>query len=258
MVFCFPCKSLGKNFKEDNEPPKPKPESNGKKEEAKPESAAPAAAAPAAAATTAETKEGPKVAIIIYSMYGHIASLAEAVKGGVEKSGGKATIYQVPETLSQDVLDKLHAPPKPAYPIITPEDLVKFDAFLLGIPTRFGNYPYQWKSFWDATGTLWAQGALAGKYASVFVSTGSQGGGQETTVSSAISTLAHHGILYVPFGYSRAFPQLTSFESVHGGSPWGAGTIAGADGSRQPSALELEIGGLQGQQFYDTIKKVAL
>ncbi|KAI0092474.1 NADH-quinone oxidoreductase [Irpex rosettiformis] len=253
MVFCLPCKSLGKYFNEDNEPPKPKPESNGKKAEAKSE----LAAQPASTTAAVETKEGPKVAIIIYSMYGHIAGLAEAVKGGVEKAGGKAAIYQVPETLSQELLDQLHAPPKPAYPVIQPDDLVKFDAFILGIPTRFGNYPYQWKSFWDATGGLWAEGALAGKYASVFVSTGSQGGGQETTVSSAISTLAHHGILYVPFGYSRAFPQLTSFESVHGGSPWGAGTVAGADGSRQPSPLELEIGGLQGQQFYDIIKKVA-
>ncbi|KAI0699798.1 flavoprotein WrbA [Cytidiella melzeri] len=251
MVFCFPCKSLGKNFKEDNEPrAKPQSATNGKTETARPAEAA-------SATTKAEEtpKAAPRVAIIIYSMYGHITGMAEAVKGGVEKAGGKVTIYQIAETLPQEVLDKMYAPAKPDYPVLEPADLANFDAFILGIPTRFGNFPNQWKTFWDATGQLWSTGALAGKYAAIFVASAGMGGGQETTAASALSTLAHHGILYVPLGYSRTFTQMTSFEEIHGGSPWGAGTIAGSDGSRQPSALELEMAGLQGQQFYEIVAR---
>nr|AAD21025.1 1,4-benzoquinone reductase [Phanerodontia chrysosporium] len=199
----------------------------------------------------------PKVAIIIYSMYGHIAKLAEAEKAGIEEAGGSATIYQIPETLPEEVLAKMHAPPKPEYPVITPEKLPEFDAFVFGIPTRYGNFPGQWKAFWDATGGLWAQGALAGKYASVFVSTGTPGGGQESTVLNSISTLTHHGIVFVPLGYSTTFAQLANLSEVRGGSPWGAGTFAGADGSRSPSALELELATAQGKYFWNIIKKVA-
>jgi NAD(P)H dehydrogenase (quinone) len=111
----------------------------------------------------------------------------------------------------------MHAPAKPNYPIIAVDDLKKFDAFLFGIPTRYGNFPAQWKAFWDATGGLWAGGALAGKYAGVFVSTGTPGGGQETTAVNSISTLVHHGMLYVPLGYSQTFAQLTNLSEVHGG-----------------------------------------
>lgn len=133
------------------------------------------------------------------------------------------------------------APPKPDYPIATNATLTEYDAFLFGIPTRFGNYPAQFKAFWDATGGLWGAGILHGKPAGVFVSTGSLGGGQETTVINALSVLVHHGMIFVPLGYAKAFGQLTNLNEVHGGSPWGAGAFAGADGSRQPSALELEI-----------------
>ncbi|KAI0786511.1 1,4-benzoquinone reductase [Abortiporus biennis] len=198
----------------------------------------------------------PRVAIVIYSMYGHIATLAEAAKAGIEKAGGQPTIYQIAETLSQDILDRIHAPPKPAYPILNPEELPKFDAFMMGIPTRFGNFPVQWKAFWDATGPLWAKGALAGKYASVFVSTGTPGGGQETTAINALSTLAHHGIVYVPLGYSKTFAQFSNLTEVRGGSAWGAGAFAGPDGSRKPSELELEIANLHGQQFYNIVSQV--
>lgn len=120
----------------------------------------------------------------------------------------------------------MYAPAKPNVPIITPEILATYDAFLIGIPTRYGNFPGQWKSFWDATGGLWASGALWGKYAGVFVSTAGPGGGQESTVISAMSTFAHHGIVYVPLGYKTAFEQITRLTEVHGGSPWGAGTFA--------------------------------
>jgi len=199
---------------------------------------------------------GPRIAIVIYSLYGHIAKLAESVKAGIESSGGSAKIYQIPETLPQEILTKMHAPPKPDYPIITPQELATFDAFLMGIPTRYGNFPAQWKTFWDATGALWATGGLHGKYAGVFVSTAGHGGGQESTPLASISTLAHHGIVFVPFGYAKAFAQLTDLSEAHGGSPWGAGTFAGSDGSRQPSALELEIATIHGKSFYETVSKV--
>ncbi|CAK7896032.1 hypothetical protein CAAN1_05S06348 [[Candida] anglica] len=197
----------------------------------------------------------PKVAIIIYSTYGHITTLAETVKKGVESAGGVADIFQVPETLSDEVLAKMHAAPKPDYPIASPDTLVQYDAFLFGIPTRFGNFPAQFKAFWDSTGGLWASGALYGKAAGVFVTTGTPGGGQETTVVNSLSVLVHHGIIYVPLGYKPVFPLLTSFDEVHGGSPYGAGSFAGADGSRQPSKLELEIAEIQGKTFYQTIEK---
>ena len=115
------------------------------------------------------------------------------------------------------------APPKPDIPIAEPKILNNYDAFLFGIPTRFGNMPAQWKGFWDGTGGQWARGDLRGKYAGVFVSTGTPGGGQETTVINTLSTLAHHGIVYVPFGYGS--PRLADLNEVHGGSPWGAGTL---------------------------------
>ncbi|KAJ7063959.1 1,4-benzoquinone reductase [Mycena amicta] len=202
------------------------------------------------------TMSSPKVAIVIYSMYGHIAKLAEAVKGGIEEAGGKVTIYQIPETLPQEVLTKMHAPAKGDYPIIDPDTLATFDAFIMGIPTRYGNFPGQWKAFWDSTVGLWSTGKLYGKYAGAFVSTAGLGGGQETTIQNAISTLAHHGVLFVPLGYANAFGQLTGLAEVHGGSPWGAGTFAAPDGSRQPTALELEIANIQGKTFYKTVSKV--
>jgi NAD(P)H dehydrogenase (quinone) len=196
------------------------------------------------------------VAIVIYSLYGHIAKLAEAAKVGVEAAGAKATIYQVPETLPEEVLKLMHAPPKPDYPIASRETLTQYDAFLFGIPTRYGNFPAQWKAYWDTTGGLWAKAALQGKYAGVFVSTGTPGGGQEATVMNTLSTLTHHGIIYVPLGYGPAGALQTNLDEVHGGSPWGAGTFAGADGSRQPTKLELGIAEAQGKYFAETVAKV--
>jgi NAD(P)H dehydrogenase (quinone) len=111
------------------------------------------------------------------------------------------------------------------------------------------------QTFWDTTGKQWMSGGFYAKHAGMFVSTGTPGGGQESTFISAISTLAHHGIIYVPFGYARAFPSITNLEEVHGGSPWGAGCFAGPDGSRQPTALELGMATTQGQAFAELIKK---
>ncbi|CDO95535.1 unnamed protein product [Kluyveromyces dobzhanskii CBS 2104] len=195
-----------------------------------------------------------KVAIIIYSMYGHVAKTAESEKKGIEAAGGEADIYQVPETLSKEVLALMHAPAKPDYPIASPATLTEYDAFLFGVPTRFGNFPAQWKAFWDATGGLWSQGSLHGKVAGFFVSTGT-GGGNEVTIVNALSTLAHHGIIFVPLGYKNVFGELTNMDEPHGGSPWGAGTLAGADGSRTPSDLELKVHEIQGKTFYETIQK---
>lgn len=197
-----------------------------------------------------------KTAIIIYSLYHHIATLAESVKEGIEAAGGSAQIFQVPETLLDDILAKLHAPPKPDYPIATNQTLEEYDSFVFGVPTRYGNFPAQWKAFWDATGGLWAKGALQGKLASVFVSTGTPGGGQETTVINTLSTLTHHGIIFVPLGYGVAFPLLTNLDEVHGSSPWGAGTFAGADGSRQPTDLEKKIAYTQGEYFAKTVARL--
>ncbi len=120
----------------------------------------------------------------------------------------------------------MHAPPKSDIPVIDPATLEKYDAFLLGIPTRYGNFPAQWKAFWDSTGQQWAGGKYWGKYAGMFVSTAGHGGGQESTNIAAMSTLAHHGIIYVPLGYATAFAQITNLSEVHGGSPWGAGTFS--------------------------------
>lgn len=170
----------------------------------------------------------------------------------------------------------MHAPGKSSYPVAEPTDLLQYDAVLFGIPTRYGNFPAQWKTFWDKTGSIWATGGFWGKYAGLFISTGTPGGGQESTALSSMSTLAHHGFVYVPLGYKTVFPLLSNLNEVHGGSPWGAGTFAvstsllmcqlfppntdisvlqGADGSRQPTALELEVAEAQGKAFYETAAK---
>jgi NAD(P)H dehydrogenase (quinone) len=195
----------------------------------------------------------PKTAIIIYSLYNHVYTLSKAVKLGVEAAGATADVFQIPETLSPEILTKMHAPAKPDLPIATAETLKEYDAFLFGIPTRYGNFPAQWKTFWDTTGGLWASGALRGKYAGVFVSTGTPGGGQEATVMNSLSTLAHHGIVFVPLGY--AHPEQANLTEVHGGSPWGAGTFAGADGSRKVTDLELSIAKTQGEEFIKIASK---
>ncbi|KAH0489302.1 hypothetical protein TgHK011_009739 [Trichoderma gracile] len=193
----------------------------------------------------------PKIAIVYYSMYGHIRQLAEAEKKGAEAAGAQVDIYQIPETLPDEVLAKMHAPAKPTdIPFLEdPATLTQYDGFLFGIPTRYGNFPAQWKTFWDKTGAIWASGGYWGKKAGLFISTGTPGGGQESTAIAAMSTLAHHGIIYVPLGYAKTFPDITNLDEVHGGSPWGAGTYAGPTGARQPTALELKIATTQGEAF---------
>ncbi|KAF5117819.1 hypothetical protein DV454_000913 [Geotrichum candidum] len=183
-------------------------------------------------------------------------SLAEKELAGLKAAGVDAQIFQIPETLPQEVLDKMHAPAKPAdIPVITAADLTEFDGFLFGFSTRFGTYPAQFKEFWDSTGGLWASGALHGKYFGIFVSTGSPNGGQEVAIRNSLSNFVHHGLIYVPLGYKNVFGELGNLEEVHGGSPWGAGALAGGDGSRQFSDLELEVGFTQGKTFAETVIK---
>ncbi|CAB4253013.1 similar to Saccharomyces cerevisiae YCR004C YCP4 Protein of unknown function, has sequence and structural similarity to flavodoxins [Maudiozyma barnettii] len=197
-----------------------------------------------------------KIAIITYSTYGHIDNLAKTIQKGIEEAGGKADLFRVPETLSDDILTKMNAPvAKASIPVATAETLKEYDSFLFGVPTRFGSLPAQWAAFWDSTGALWAEGALYGKIAGFFVSTSSYGGGQEDTVRNCLSYIVHHGMLYIPLGYKNAFAELANVEEVHGGSAWGAGILVGSDGSRAPSAIELKIAEIQGKTFYETAKK---
>jgi len=200
----------------------------------------------------------PKIAILFYSTYGHIQHLAEAEAKGIREAGGQVDLYRVPETLPQEVLAKMHAPEKDSsIPEMTdPSTLEQYDAFLMGIPTRYGNFPAQWRAFWDNTGKQWQTGGFWGKYAGLFVSTATQGGGQESTAVAAMSTLAHHGIIYVPLGYKTTFHLLGDNSEVRGGSAWGAGTFANGDGSRMPSAKELEVATAQGKAFYEAVAKV--
>ncbi|GME81031.1 unnamed protein product [Ambrosiozyma monospora] len=198
-----------------------------------------------------------KIAIVIYSLYHHIATLAKEIKKGVEATGATADIFQVPETLPSDILRLLHAPARPDFSIIkNPNILKEYDGIMFGIPTRFGNFPTQLKAFIDSTGGLWASGALYHKTAGFFVSTGT-GGGVEMTAVNGLSTLAHHGMIYVPLGCTKVLPELTDLTQVKGASPWGSGTISGSDGSRQPSKLELKIAKIQGEEFANVTKKLS-
>lgn len=199
----------------------------------------------------------PKIAIIYYSTWSHIAGNALEILKGIEEAGGKADLFQVKETLPDEVLKKMYAAPKSDVPEATIDTLTEYDAFLFGIPTRYGNFPAQWKTFWDQTGGLWASGALQGKPFGVFVSTGTPGGGQEATVMNVLSSFVHHGMIYVPLGYGEAFPLLTNLDEVHGSSPWGAGSFAAGDGSRKTSELEKKIHRVQGKYFYGVATKFA-
>ncbi|KAJ4793402.1 NAD(P)H dehydrogenase (quinone) [Rhynchospora pubera] len=196
-----------------------------------------------------------KVYIVYYSMYGHVAKLAEEIqKGASSVEGVEATLWQVPETLPQEVLEKMHAPPKTDVPIITPNQLPEADGLIFGFPTRFGMMCAQFKAFLDATGGLWQQQKLVGKPAGLFTSTGSQGGGQETTLLTAVTQLAHHGMIFVPTGYASGHGMF-EIEKVKGGSPYGAGTLAG-QGSRMPTELELEQAFFQGKHIATVAKKL--
>ncbi|KAJ2397552.1 hypothetical protein GGI23_003493 [Coemansia sp. RSA 2559] len=197
-----------------------------------------------------------KIFVIFYSTYGHVQTLAQAVMNGLLKDGKvDVEMYQIPETLSADVLEKLHAPPKQNIPEITADKLVEADGFVFGFPTRFGMAPAQVKAFFDSTGKLWSEGALAGKPVGLFFSTASQHGGQEATAFTFMPHFAHHGMIYVPLGY--ASEKMGDNSAPSGGSPWGSSTIAGSNGERRPSLQELDIAEIQGERFAAVAAKLA-
>jgi NAD(P)H dehydrogenase (quinone) len=191
-----------------------------------------------------------KTLVLFYSSYGHTYQMAKAVaEGAAQVSGCTVEIKRVPETLPEDVLAAMGAnEAQKAFgkvPIAKVEDLPGFDAIVFGTPTRFGNMAGQMRQFLDGTGPLWLQGALVGKVGSVFVSTATQHGGQESTILSFHTTLLHQGMVIVGMPYS--FQGQMRLDEVTGGSPYGAGTIAGAQGERMPSANELEAAAFQGK-----------
>lgn len=201
-----------------------------------------------------------KVLIVFYSMYGHIYRMAEAVAEGVrEVKGAEVELRRAPETLSQDILQKMGAiEAQKAFahiPVCTVEELAQADAIIFGTPTRFGNMIGQMRQFLDATGQLWAKGALVGKVGSVFTSSATQHGGQESTILSFHFTLLHHGMVIVGLPYS--FQGQMGVEEVKGGSPYGASTIAGAQGERLPSEVELAAARFQGKHVATIAAKLA-
>ncbi len=185
-----------------------------------------------------------RILVLYYSTYGHVETLANAIAEGARSvQGVEVTLKRVPETMPPDVAKQYGAKLDQMAPVADPKELGNYDAILFGTPTRFGNMAAQMRNFLDQTGGLWVKGALVGKVGSVFVSTGT-GGGNESTIISFVSTLMHHGMIYVGLPY--ACPELADISDVKGGSPWGAATIAGADGSRLPSTKELAQARFQG------------
>lgn len=205
--------------------------------------------------TISNAISSPKIAIIYYSTWGHIASNAKHVLKGIKDAGGDADLYQIPETLPADILDRMKAAPKDdSIPEITIEKLLDYDAFLFGIPSRFGNMPAQWKVFWDKTGRYWTTGKLYGKPFGLFFCSG-PGGGQESVAMNAMSTFIHHGMIFIPLGYNEAHQYLTNVDEVHGGSPWGAGSVVNNKNARAPSELENTLHELQGKLFFKAVQK---
>ena len=201
-----------------------------------------------------------KVQVIFYSMYGHMWKMAEAVAEGARQvPGAQIDVYQVAETLPQAVLEKMGAvQAKQAFahiPVADPNKLAEADAIIIGSPTRYGSATAQMQSFFDATGQLWLKGALVGKVGSIFTSTATQHGGQETTIISMQTFLFHQGLVVV--GVPYAAQELLNMNEITGGSPYGASTITGSQGQRQPSANELAIARYQGKHATEIATKLA-
>jgi len=188
-----------------------------------------------------------KILVLYYSMYGHIETMAQAVVEGAKSVDGvEVTLKHVPETMTDDALENAGAKRPLAGEAASPQELADYDAIVFGTPTRFGNMAGQMRTFLDQTGGLWANGKLVNKFGSVFTSSAT-GAGNETTITSFWNTLAHHGMIIVPVDYAGA-PELFDISELRGGSPYGASTYAGGDGSRQPSANELAIARYQGEK----------
>ena len=196
----------------------------------------------------------PRILVLYYSSYGHVETMAQAVTEGARSAGADVTLKRVPELMPEDVARQAGVKLDQPAPVADPAELADYDAIVFGTPTRFGNMAAQMRNFLDQTGSLWFEGKLIGKVGSVFTSTGT-GGGQETTITSFHSTLLHHGMVVVGLPY--ASPELLDLSEVRGGSPYGAATLAGGDGSRQPTAKELKLAGDQGAHVAAIALKMA-
>jgi len=197
-----------------------------------------------------------KILVLYYSMYGHIEIMAGAIAEGARSvDGAEVTVMRVPETIPPDKAVAAGVKIDQPAPVATVDDLANYDAIIFGTPTRFGNMAGQMRTFLDQTGGLWMRGALVGKVGSVFASTGTQHGGQETTITSFHSTLLHQGMIIVGVPYSCA--GLVNMDEITGGTPYGATTMAGVDGSRKPTANELAIARFQGRHVAEIAKKLA-
>ncbi len=196
----------------------------------------------------------PKIIIVYHSSYGHVETMAYAMATGARAvEGAEVQVRRVPELMPEDTMRASGMKVEQPAQILIPNDLADCDAIIFGTPTRFGNMSSQMRNFLDQTGGLWAQGALIGKVGSVFTSTGT-GGGNETTITSFHNTLLHHGMIIVGLPYSA--PDLADISEVRGGSPYGAATIAGPDGSRQPSQKELNLASFQGHHVASIAQKL--
>jgi NAD(P)H dehydrogenase (quinone) len=196
-----------------------------------------------------------KVLVLYYSSYGHIERMAQAVAEGAREGGAEVTVKRVPELVPEEVAKKSGFKLDQAAPIATVDELPDYDAIIVGTPTRYGNMTAQMKNFLDQTGSLWAQGKLNGKVGSVFASTATQHGGQESTILTTIPVLMHLGLVIVGLPYS--WQGQMRMDEITGGSPYGASTIAGGDGSRQPSENELEGARYQGRHVAEIAAKLA-
>ena len=197
-----------------------------------------------------------KVLVLYYSTYGHVEALAGAIAEGARSvPGTEVAVKRVPELMPREVAEKAGAKLDQAAPIATVDELANYDAIIFGTPTRFGNMAGQMRNFLDQTGGLWMKGALVGKVGSVFASTASQHGGQETTLTTFHVTLLHHGMVIVGVPYAEQ--RLVTMTEISGGTPYGATTMAGVDGKRQPSENELAIARFQGAHVTKIAAKLA-
>lgn len=196
-----------------------------------------------------------KVLVLYYSSYGHIEAMANAVAEGARAGGAEVSVKRVPELVPEEVARNSHFKLDQPAPIATPAELADYDAIIVGCGTRFGTVASQMRNFWDQTGGLWAAGKLVGKVGSVFTSSATQHGGQESTILGFIPTLLHHGMAVVGLPY--AFQGQMGVEAVKGGSPYGASTITDGDGSRQPSEVELQAARYQGEHVAKIAGKLA-
>jgi len=196
-----------------------------------------------------------KVLVLYYSSWGHVEQMAHAVAEGAREAGAEVAVKRVPELVPEEVARESHYKLDQPAPIATVDELVGYDAIVIGTPTRYGNMAAQMKQFIDQTGGLWAKGALTGKVGAAFTSTASQHGGQETTLTSIHTVLLHHGMVIVGLPY--AFQGQMGVDAVKGGSPYGATTIADGDGSRQPSQTDLDGARFQGRHVAGIAAKLA-